>query len=211
MKPDEADAIIEALRRIADRLELSGSDSIGDACERIADNTGTSLREERWHKTRDAVLTGMIARIPCAEICKATDSDCISGDMPLDRDMLLSEAGEFANDAHGALDSEEVGGKADLEQLVREYIKLTPLSEVRGSGWGGWLIGKCPFHPGEELSLMMQRDHFRCERCTASGGAIEFVMLSQFLGYQDAVDVLRKRNLKQLARAVRLTPLAKEE
>lgn len=82
---------------------------------------------------------------------------------------------------------EELNSRTDIVDLVSSYVALTK----KGNKY--W--GLCPFHSEKTASFSVSPDRqmFYCFGCHKGGGAINFVMELEGLGFVDAVDVLAKR------------------
>lgn len=82
---------------------------------------------------------------------------------------------------------EELNSRTDIVDLVSSYVALTK----KGNKY--W--GLCPFHSEKTASFSVSPDRqmYYCFGCHKGGGAINFVMELEGLGFVDAVDVLAKR------------------
>ncbi len=82
---------------------------------------------------------------------------------------------------------EELNSRTDIVDLVSSYVALTK------KGTKYW--GLCPFHSEKTASFSVSPDRqmYYCFGCHKGGGAINFVMELEGLGFVDAVDVLAKR------------------
>ena len=82
---------------------------------------------------------------------------------------------------------EELNSRTDIVDLVSSYVALTK----KGNKY--W--GLCPFHSEKTASFSVSPDRqmYYCFGCHKGGGAINFVMEVEGLGFVDAVDVLAKR------------------
>ncbi|MBR2667559.1 MAG: DNA primase [Oscillospiraceae bacterium] len=82
---------------------------------------------------------------------------------------------------------QELTERTDLVELVSGYVPLTLKS---GSYWGC-----CPFHSEKTASfhVLPDRQIYHCFGCKKGGGAINFIMEIENLGFQDAVRFLAQR------------------
>ena len=82
---------------------------------------------------------------------------------------------------------EELNSRTDIVDLVSSYVAL---SKKGNKYWG-----LCPFHSEKTASFSVSPDRqmYYCFGCHKGGGAINFVMEVEGLGFVDAVDVLAKR------------------
>ncbi len=82
---------------------------------------------------------------------------------------------------------EELNSRTDILDLVSGYVALTK----KGSKY--W--GLCPFHSEKTASFSVSPDRqmYYCFGCHKGGGAINFVMEAEGLGFVDAVDLLARR------------------
>ncbi|MBR2716690.1 MAG: DNA primase [Oscillospiraceae bacterium] len=82
---------------------------------------------------------------------------------------------------------EELNARTDLVELVSAYVPLTLKS---GSYWGC-----CPFHSEKTPSfhVLPDRQIYHCFGCKKGGGAINFIMEIEHLGFADAVQFLADR------------------
>lgn len=82
---------------------------------------------------------------------------------------------------------EELNHRTDIVDLVSGYVSLTK----KGSKY--W--GLCPFHSEKTASFSVSPDRqmYYCFGCHKGGGAINFVMELEGLGFVDAVEELAKR------------------
>ncbi len=82
---------------------------------------------------------------------------------------------------------EELNSRTDILDLVSSYVSLTK----KGSKY--W--GLCPFHSEKtpSFSVSPDRQMYYCFGCHKGGGAINFVMELEGLGFVDAVDLLARR------------------
>ena len=82
---------------------------------------------------------------------------------------------------------EELNSRTDILDLVGSYVALTK----KGSKY--W--GLCPFHSEKTASFSVSPDRqmYYCFGCHKGGGAINFVMELEGLGFVDAVDLLARR------------------
>ena len=82
---------------------------------------------------------------------------------------------------------DELMSRTDLVDLVGESVRLT---KKGNSYWGC-----CPFHSEKTPSfhVVPDRQIYKCFGCGKGGGAINFVMELENLGFRDAVEVLAKR------------------
>ena len=82
---------------------------------------------------------------------------------------------------------EELNSRTDILDLVSSYVSLTK----KGNKY--W--GLCPFHSEKTPSFSVSPDKqmYYCFGCHKGGGAINFVMELEGLGFVDAVDLLARR------------------
>ncbi len=82
---------------------------------------------------------------------------------------------------------DELTARTDLVDLVGRYVPLVKR--------GNRFFGRCPFHNEKtpSFNVLPERDMFYCFGCHAGGGAIQFVMKIENLGFVDAVHLLAKR------------------
>lgn len=82
---------------------------------------------------------------------------------------------------------EDLNSRTDILDLVSSYVSLTK----KGSKY--W--GLCPFHSEKTPSFSVSPDKqmYYCFGCHKGGGAINFVMELEGLGFVDAVDLLARR------------------
>ena len=82
---------------------------------------------------------------------------------------------------------DELNSRTDILDLVGSYVAL--------SRKGGKYWGLCPFHSEKTASFSVSPDRqmYYCFGCHKGGGAINFVMELEGLGFVDAVDLLAKR------------------
>jgi DNA primase len=83
---------------------------------------------------------------------------------------------------------DELNRRTDIVDLVSSYVSLTQK--------GGKYWGLCPFHSEKTASFSVSPDRqmYYCFGCHKGGGAINFVMELEDLGFVDAVELLAKRN-----------------
>lgn len=83
---------------------------------------------------------------------------------------------------------DEINRRTDIVDLVSSYVSLTR----KGNKY--W--GLCPFHSEKTASFSVSPDRqmYYCFGCHKGGGAINFVMELEDLGFVDAVEELAKRN-----------------
>ena len=83
---------------------------------------------------------------------------------------------------------EELNSRTDILDLVSSYVSLTK----KGNKY--W--GLCPFHSEKTPSFSVSPDKqmYYCFGCHKGGGAINFVMELEGLGFVDAVDLLDTRS-----------------
>lgn len=81
----------------------------------------------------------------------------------------------------------ELLSKADIVSLVSSYVQLRPK--------GGRLWGCCPFHSEKtpSFSVVPEKQFYYCFGCHKGGGAVQFVMETEKLGFVDAVKWLAQR------------------
>jgi DNA primase len=82
---------------------------------------------------------------------------------------------------------EELSERADIVDIVSEYVELKP----KGSS----LFGLCPFHSEKTPSFSVSQDKqfFHCFGCGAGGDVISFIMRSENLDFQDGVRLLAEK------------------
>ena len=82
---------------------------------------------------------------------------------------------------------EELNARTDLVDLVSGYVTLTK----KGNRY--W--GLCPFHSEKtpSFSVIPDRQMYYCFGCHKGGGAVQFTMELEGVGFQDAVGILAKR------------------
>lgn len=83
---------------------------------------------------------------------------------------------------------DELNRRTDLVDLVSSYVSLKKQ--------GGRYVGLCPFHNERTGSFTVspERQMYYCFGCHKGGGAINFIMEIEDLGFVDAVEELAKRN-----------------
>lgn len=81
----------------------------------------------------------------------------------------------------------ELLSKVDMVSLVSSYVQLRPK--------GGRLWGCCPFHNEKtpSFSVVPEKQFYYCFGCHKGGGAVQFVMETERLGFVDAVKWLAQR------------------
>ena len=82
---------------------------------------------------------------------------------------------------------QEIKDKIDIVDLVSEYVTLKPK--------GGQYWGLCPFHDEKtpSFSVTPSKEICWCFGCQKGGGAINFIMEIEKLGFVDAVQMLAKK------------------
>ncbi len=82
---------------------------------------------------------------------------------------------------------DELNSRTDITDLVGEYVVLNR----KGNKY--W--GLCPFHSEKTASFSVSPDRqmYYCFGCHKGGGAINFMMELESLGFRDAVEILAKR------------------
>lgn len=82
---------------------------------------------------------------------------------------------------------QEIKDKVNIVDLVSEYVSLKPK--------GGQYWGLCPFHDEKtpSFSVTPAKDLCWCFGCQKGGGAINFIMEIEKLGFVDAVMMLAKK------------------
>ena len=82
---------------------------------------------------------------------------------------------------------DELQSRTDIVEVVSSYM---PLKRA-----GRNFKGLCPFHGEKTPSFMVspQKQIFHCFGCGEGGGAIQFVMLFEKMGFVEAVEILAKR------------------
>ncbi|MDD4294004.1 MAG: DNA primase [Candidatus Omnitrophica bacterium] len=82
---------------------------------------------------------------------------------------------------------DEVQSKIDIVELIGSYI---PMKRA-----GRNYRALCPFHGEKTASFMIspQKQIFHCFGCGEGGGAIQFVMLYEKVGFVEALEILAKR------------------
>jgi DNA primase len=75
----------------------------------------------------------------------------------------------------------------NLVEIASKYILLQQGRKA--------LKGRCPFHKDENTSLMIiaQSNYFKCMGCGAEGGPVEFMLLIDGKGRNEAVSKLAKQ------------------
>ena len=79
---------------------------------------------------------------------------------------------------------------ADIVDVVGEFVDL----EKRGVRY----LGLCPFHDDRHLGSFVvypKKNVFKCFKCDAKGGPVEFIMKHEGLGFPDAIRWLGKKYL----------------
>lgn len=81
---------------------------------------------------------------------------------------------------------EEVRAGVRLSGLIRPHTKLRPAS--------GGFIGLCPFHKERTPSFHVsdQRGTYKCFGCGAWGDCFDFIMQTQAISFQDALEQLQR-------------------
>ncbi|MDA3811431.1 MAG: DNA primase [Spirochaetaceae bacterium] len=82
---------------------------------------------------------------------------------------------------------QEINDKINIVDLVSEYVSLKPK--------GGQYWGLCPFHTEKtpSFSVTQEKEIYYCFGCQKGGGAINFLMEIEKLGFVDAVQMLAKK------------------
>jgi len=82
---------------------------------------------------------------------------------------------------------EEIRARVDLVELIGERVRL------RRSGRN--YVGLCPFHPEKTPSFYVspERQMFYCFGCQTGGDAFRWIMLTQGIGFAEALQVLAER------------------
>ena len=82
---------------------------------------------------------------------------------------------------------QEINDKINIVDLVSEYVQL--------NNKGGRYWGLCPFHNEKtpSFSVTLEKDIYYCFGCHKGGGAINFLMEMEKLGFVDAVQMLAKK------------------
>ena len=79
---------------------------------------------------------------------------------------------------------------ADIVDVVGEFVDL----EKRGVRY----LGLCPFHDDRHIGSFVvypKKNVFKCFKCDAKGGPVEFIMKHEGLGFPDAIRWLGKKYL----------------
>jgi DNA primase len=81
----------------------------------------------------------------------------------------------------------EIREAASIEEVVGQYVKLTPRGKT--------LLGLCPFHVDSKPSFTVSPDRgiFHCFGCQAGGNVISFVMQYHKLSFPEAAAELARR------------------
>lgn len=81
--------------------------------------------------------------------------------------------------------TDEIKCHVPIEKLVARYVPLNPR--------GNQLVGRCPFHEGDDSSLVVypQTQSFHCLGCQACGDSVSFLMRMDKLTAVEALEVLR--------------------
>ena len=82
---------------------------------------------------------------------------------------------------------DELSARTDIVDLVSSYVALTK----KGTSY----FGLCPFHNERTPSFSVAPDKqmYYCFGCKHGGGAVNFIMEIENLGFPDAVRFLAKR------------------
>ncbi len=80
---------------------------------------------------------------------------------------------------------EEITRKTDIEALVRGYVELTRI--------GAQLKGKCPFCLSSSFTVSVDKQIYKCFKCTRGGGALKFVQEIEKKKFVEAVQFLAGR------------------
>lgn len=85
-------------------------------------------------------------------------------------------------------DIAEVRDRSRIDEIIGEYIALRPAG-------AGSLKGLCPFHDEKSPSFNVRptRGVYHCFGCGEGGGAIDFVMKIEHIGFVEAVERLAER------------------
>ena len=83
---------------------------------------------------------------------------------------------------------DELISRTDIADVVSDYVQLK-----QKGGASYW--GLCPFHSEKTPSFHVETDRqiYHCFGCGKGGGAINFIMDIENLGFMDAVAFLAKR------------------
>jgi len=82
---------------------------------------------------------------------------------------------------------QEINDKINIVDIVSEYVSLKPK--------GGQYWGLCPFHNEKtaSFSVTLEKEIYYCFGCHKGGGAINFIMEIEKMGFVDAVQLLAKK------------------
>lgn len=99
------------------------------------------------------------------------------------RPVKMDEAGIFA-----------VREANPIADVIGERVTLRPADD-------GTLVGACPFHgdPADSFTVHTGLGAFRCVHCGTGGDVVAFVMLTEGLGFAEAVQRLATRGGVQLS------------